>query len=288
MGSGAGTGKGLLFCYHRVISPRSLQVVVTLLALGCSRGTTPPSAITFRVERGPEVATPAVEDAMVPAPPANPAFADPRELPLAPGRTVYYALPPASEGARLIGHLHGVCGGPEHACGRWIHAAVEQGVLVCPTGNTRCGGTASWEGPNWGDLLLTMDHDLEKSVASVMKEHPRAVQRKDSILTGYSRGGFAVPEIARLHPGMWPLLLIIEANVPLYAQRLREVGARRVVLIAGENGTERPGMAKTRDQLVAAGFPVRMYLMPGSYHHYSSDMEDIMRRALAFLVEEPD
>jgi hypothetical protein len=208
-----------------------------------------------------------------------------RELPLAPGRTVYYALPHGAGPARLIGHIHGVCGGPPYACGKWLGAATEIGAIVCPTGNTRCGDTSSWEAPSWQALVLEMDRDLEKSVREVAFAHPGAVSREDSILTGFSRGGFAVPEIARMHPGRWPLLAIIEANAPIYAPRLREAGVRRVALVAAEHGAERAGMTRTHDQLVAAGLPARLFIMPRSSHLYPDDIEEIMRRVLAFLVE---
>ncbi len=208
-----------------------------------------------------------------------------RELPLAPGRTVYYALPREGGPVRLIGHIHGVCGGPPYACGKWLGAATEVGAIVCPTGNTPCGDTASWEAPSWQALVLEMDRDLEKSVGQVGAAHPGALSRDDAILTGFSRGGFAVPEIARMHPGRWPLLAVIEANAPMHAPRLREAGVRKVALVAAEHGAERAGMTRTHEQLVAARVPSRLFIMPRSSHLYPDDIDAIMRRVLGFLTE---
>src|SRR5690242_16335030 len=80
--------------------------------------------------------------ASAPAPLPRPHIAvdGPHDLPLAPGRTIYYARPLDPAGpSRLVAHLHGICFPPSYSCGRWLGAALDVGVLVCPTGNARCG-----------------------------------------------------------------------------------------------------------------------------------------------------
>jgi alpha/beta superfamily hydrolase len=129
-----------------------------------------------------------------------------------------------------------------------------------------------------------MDGDLERSIALVQKKHPHAVRREGAILTGYSRGGFAVPFIAAKHPGRWPYLLVIEADATFTTSGLRRAGVRRVALVGGELGTEIAGMQKTVDALVADGFPAQLFVMPKTGHLYSDNMEEVMRAALGFLV----
>jgi hypothetical protein len=246
--------------------------------------------------RAPDVGEPLVEDASpesdvrkaaaVDAPP--PRVDGPHEIPLAPGRTVYYALPGAPGTSRVIGHIHGVCGPPFYACGKWLDAAGEVGVLVCPTGNARCGdpatGLATWEAPSWGELVATMDRDLEKSVAKVAAKHQGSFTRDGAILTGYSRGGFAVPLIASMHPGRWPLLVIIEADAALSAAAMKRAGVRAISLVSGEYSPERKGMTKSAEALTRAGVPTRLFVMPKTGHLYSANMDDVMRDALAFVV----
>jgi hypothetical protein len=216
----------------------------------------------------------------------------PHSLTLEAGRPIYYAFPGKREQdagpARLVANLHGTCGGPTYACGTWIHAGVEVGALVCPTGNAHCGSSPlsppTWEAPSWGELVRDMDSDLERSLTIVESHHPHTIRREGAILSGYSRGGYAVPFIAGMHRGRWPLLLIIEADATLEPASLRRAQVRAVALVAGELGDQIAGMRKTADLLVAASFPARLFVMPRTGHPYSDNIEDVMRDALGFLV----
>jgi dipeptidyl aminopeptidase/acylaminoacyl peptidase len=129
-----------------------------------------------------------------------------------------------------------------------------------------------------------MDTDLERSIAIVLARHPRSIRRDGAVLTGYSRGGYAVPFIAGMHPGRWPFLLIIEADATLDPASLRRARVRAVALVAGELGDQIAEMRKTANALVAASFPARLFVMPRTGHLYSGNMEDVMREALAFLL----
>jgi pimeloyl-ACP methyl ester carboxylesterase len=206
-------------------------------------------------------------------------------LSLGPGRPIWYGRSPNGP-ARLVAHLHGMCGPPAYACGKWIHAGTEAGVLVCPTGNARCGdsgiGPPSWEAPSWPELVSTMNQDLEGSIAKVKGKIP--IEREDAILTGYSRGAFAAAVLATTHPGRWPHLLLIEANAPLRAEALVRARVKNVALVAGERGTEHAGMQKTADALSAEGYPARLFTMRNTGHLYSDDMEHVMHAALTFLL----
>ena len=226
---------------------------------------------------------------------ASPTVDGPHLLTLEPGRPIYYAFPGGTRDAgrgdgpwRLVAHLHGTCGPPPYACGTWIRAAVEVGALVCPTGNAHCGPSplspASWEAPSWGELVRDMDHDLERSIAIVEAHHKHAIRSEGAILTGYSRGGYAVPLLAGMHPGRWPFLLIIEADATLEPVALRRARVRAVALVAGELGKQIEPMRKAADALNAASIPARLFVMPRTGHLYSDNMEDVMRGALAFLV----
>ena len=54
-----------------------------------------------------------------------------------------------------------------------------------------------------------------------------------------------------------------------------------VALVAGEVGTEIAGERKTVEALMQAGFPARLFVMPGVAHLYSENMEQVMADALA-------
>ena len=107
-----------------------------------------------------------------------------QEISLETGRPIFFALPRAEGGGlrpRWIGHLHGMCGPPSYACGKWIAAGTELGIMVCPTGNARCGdptnGPASWEAPTWPELVDAMDAALESSITKVTSSRSRATAR---------------------------------------------------------------------------------------------------------------
>jgi predicted esterase len=217
--------------------------------------------------------------------PSGPIDGPHEQLSLGPGRPIWYARSPSGS-RRLVAHLHGMCGPPSYACGKWISAGTEAGVLVCPTGNARCGdsniGPPSWEAPSWPELVTAMSQDLEASIAKVKAKIP--IDRDDAVLTGYSRGAFAAAVIATTHPGRWAHLLLIEANAPLRAEALLRARVRNVALVAGERGTEHAGMKKTADALTAEGYPAKLFTMRNTGHLYSDDMEQVMHEALTFLL----
>lgn len=211
------------------------------------------------------------------------------DLTLDAGRPIYYALPRGMGGPfRLVGHVHGMCGSPSYACGEWIGAGTDVGIMVCPTGNARCGDSpyspSSWEAPTWPELVATMDADLERAVAKVEARRPGSIRKDGAILTGYSRGAYAAPVIARRHPDRWRYLVLIEANVQIDAEGLERSGVRAVALVAGEQGNEIVGMQKTQARLEQSGFPSRLFVMRRTGHLYSDDMDYVMHDALAFVL----
>ena len=204
---------------------------------------------------------------------------------LPPDRNVWYALPWSPEDHRLIAHLHGQCAPPVYSCGQWIDAGAERGVLICPTGNEHCNDSPT--GPAmWDESFALMDQDLERSVSIVSKKlGDGGVDRHGAIMTGFSRGAWAAIEIVRMHPGRWPLLVLVEGDVWINKAYLESSKVRAVAMVAAEQGTELPGMRKSVDAMKAAGYPAELFIMPKTYHLYSTDIEQVMRQALSFVIE---
>jgi predicted esterase len=134
------------------------------------------------------------------------------------------------------------------------------------------------------ELVGIMDRDLETSIAKVESRRRGAIRKDGAILTGYSRGAYAAPFIARSHPGRWRFLILIEANAPLSAPQLRASGVRAVALVAGEQGDQIAGMRKTESDLEREGFPAKLFPMKKTGHLYSEDMEYVMHDALTFVL----
>lgn len=276
-------------------------IAVVFAVSGCARTTrvdptSAPVSGTSSDAASSSVVDAAADVAAVPAPAPAPAVEvdvdGPHELSLEAGRPVYYAFPRVPRAGarplRLVAHLHGMCGAPSYACGKWLAAGVEVGAVVCPTGNARCGdsgiGPPSWEAPSWSELVAIMDKDLETSVAKVEAQHRGSIRRDGAVLTGYSRGAYAAAVIARQHKDRWPYLVLIEADATLSASSLRAAGVRAVALVAGEQGNEIAGMRATTESLEKEGFPARLFVMKKTGHLYSEDMESVMRDALAFVL----
>jgi predicted esterase len=284
--------------------PHSLLSAVTIAALGCCTCSCPgrppapgvPSADASQAAAQPAVAAAADagseapdEAALTEAPPQDAApgprtEVGPYEFPFLPGRDVFVVLPRSTAGPqRLLANLHGVCNPPGYACGYWVQASSEQGLLVCPTGNARCGAEA-YNAPTWTSTYAKMGEDLEKAIEVVMQRYPDAVTREGAVLTGFSKGAYAAVEIALRNPGRWPYLILNEADVALSDRKLREAGVRAVALLAGERGSQLAGERRTVQALTARGFPARLWVMPRAGHFYSDNIDQLMREALEFVL----
>jgi hypothetical protein len=207
----------------------------------------------------------------------------PFEIPFAGSRNVYYATPPVAGKHRVIANLHGLCNPPGYACGYWTQSASEQGFLVCPEGNSKCGAGGP---PSWDESFADMDKDLEKSVDAVSAQYDGELSREGAILTGFSRGGWAAPFIAAMHPGRWKYLILNEADVTLTSYGLKKAGVVAVVMMAGEYGTQLAGERETVKRLQKEGFPAKLIVMPKAGHYYSTNIDDLMREAMAFVIQQ--
>ena len=200
----------------------------------------------------------------------------PYELPFGKDRTVYMVAARSTKApARLLANLHGVCNPPGYACGYWTEAAASTGFLVCPSGNSRCGAGGP---PTWTESFTQIDADLETSIALVDARYPGAFGREGSVLTGFSLGATAAYQIALAHPGRWPYLVLVEADVSLDKAQLEKAGIRAVALVAGER--------TTAARLEKQGFRAKLWVMKGAGPHYSADIDAIMAEALAFVLSE--
>ncbi len=224
----------------------------------------------------------ATATASAPAPALRAAIG-PFEAYMLPGRPVWYALPRPEDSHRLIAHLHGQCAPPVYSCGQWIDAGAAYGFLVCPTGNEHCNDSGI--GPAmWDESFALMDQDLERGIAVVEKKTDGGFSRDGAVLTGFSRGGWAAIDLVRRHPGRWPYLVIVEADVTINKAYLDASKVRAVAMVAGEWGTELAGEKKSVEDMQAAGYPAELFVMPKTAHLYSTNIDDVMRQALAYVL----
>jgi pimeloyl-ACP methyl ester carboxylesterase len=184
--------------------------------------------------------------------------------------------------ARLLVMIHGVCTPVSYVCGAFKGVAADNGLLICPVGNTTCGSEGTGP-PSWEEPFAAIDDDVEASIKA-LGGHAPGFSREGSVLMGFSRGGYAAVILAVRHPGRWPLLILNEADVELTLPMARAAGIRAVALIAGEWGNQLEGERKTADTLTADGVPARLWTMPKAGHFYSTDIDVIMKEALEFVL----
>jgi hypothetical protein len=207
----------------------------------------------------------------------------PFEVPLVGKRTVYFVAPHVSGKQRLMAMLHGMCNPPGYACGLWAETAKDLGFLVCPTGDGTC-GPAMYNAPTWTEPREKIDEDLELAITKVDARYPGELARDGAVLLGFSRGAYEGAKIAAAHPGRWPYLVLIEADVKLSKKMLDDAGVRAVALMAGEIGGQIAGERKTATALAAQGFPAKLWVMRKAAHHYSDDIESLMREAITWVT----
>jgi hypothetical protein len=258
-------------------------LIVAAIA-GCPKAKDPKRAVA---DASPTPIADAAIEAAAPLPPPEPRPIGPYQIPFDGKRGVYYVVPKSRKTpARLLANLHGVCNPPGYACGYWVQSASERGFLVCPEGNSHCGPNGP---PTWDQPFPKFDTDLERAIAEVDAHYPGEISREGAVLTGFSLGAYAAAHIARAHPGRWPYLILIEANVALDAADLRKAGVRAVAMIAGEIGNQAAGERQTVAKLEKQGFRAKYWVMKGAGHHYSGDIDTIMSEALDFvLADETD
>lgn len=263
-----------------------LLVAVSCLACrGPSEPThvSPPDAATFdaSVDAPPEAAS----EVSIDSGPHLRAQTGPFETPFLGKRNVYWVAPRTEGPHRLMAMLHGVCNPPGYTCGLWSETAKDLGFLVCPTGDGSC-GPAMYDAPTWNEGDTKIDEDLEKAIATVDALVPGELSREAPVLLGFSRGAYVSVKIAEAHPNRWPYLVLIEATPALSAKRLRAAGVKAVALLAGEIGSQAAGEKKLEKALSQEGFPARYWVMKGAGHHYSNDVDVLLREAVAWATSQ--
>jgi len=265
---------------------RRAQAAFVLGCTACQAASAAPS---------PDPAPPLAIDASVDdaardeLPPSAHADAGPRDigpytLPFLPNRSIFLSVPSSrATPERLLANLHGLCNPPGYACGYWTRAASEVGFLVCPEGNGRCGAGDNAP-PTWTESFDAMGDDLERAIAATEAAFPGEITREGAVLTGFSRGAYAAPFLAARHPGRWPYLVLVEADVTLTVPMLERAKVRAVAMLAGEWGSQLEGSRKTCQTLARQGYPARLFVMPRAGHYYSADIDLQMRQALAFVL----
>jgi len=188
--------------------------------------------------------------------------------------------------ASTITFLHGACMSTTDTCRRLDALSSDDAWLVCPSGNSTCGGDASdWSGD--GDEKADfLDDAVGEALDSI--DLPRADTRRTDVLMGFSRGAFVARDVAYARPGRYRGLVLIGAATVPDAELLRKNGIRRVVLSSGDYDGSRKTMVVALTKLCAAGIPTRWVSLGKVWHALPVDSPGRLRDALEWVREDGD
>ena len=187
-------------------------------------------------------------------------------------------LPEGARATRLV-MLHGMCSDALGTCDYWNAAGRDGTVLICPTGNGRCGGWPDWQGDG-EDKAAFLDSVLD----TVKRRYgDQLASPGQDILMGFSRGAFVARDVAYARPGRYRGLILIGAALRPDAARLKASGIRAVVLASGDHDGARPMMRHAATELTARGLPARFMSLGKIYHQLPDDLEQHVAAAIAWI-----
>jgi poly(3-hydroxybutyrate) depolymerase len=192
----------------------------------------------------------------------------------------YQVLVPDSYSAQAAGPaivlLHGAGGNGAWSIAAWKDLAEEKGILlIAPTLPF---------GPQFEPLVPSLLRAIVAEAASKWKP-----DRNKIYLFGHSAGGILGFDAAMMDSELFAAAAIHAAMIfPSYDWIVGR--ARRKIPIAFYIGDHDeyfplPGARRTRDLLVAGGFPLHYVEMPGHDHNYRAVAEQVNRDAWAFLSQ---
>jgi predicted esterase len=200
-----------------------------------------------------------------------------------PAGTPVHAFPPLASGGTqspkpMVVMLHGMCSQALPTCEFWSPAGREGSWLVCPTGNSTCGGEPDWKGTGKEKAL-----SIDASVAAVDAEFGAHIDHAGDVLIGFSRGAFVARDVIYERPGRYTGAILVGASLSPDPARFKAAGIRRVLLAAGDYDGARPAMQRAAAALTAGGVPARYQSLGRIGHQLPDDFEAKMREALRWI-----
>lgn len=185
----------------------------------------------------------------------------------------------ASAADAVVVYMHGICGRPEHGC-PVFRASSHARMLVCPEAPGVCGG-----GRSWTDPMATVKV-IERARASSLVTAGIGSSDRPLVIAAFSQGGYALKSALPLMRGKVKSALIIGADVSFTVDELHALGIERLALGAGRYDMTYPGLRKTYERLLKAGFPVRFVDLGNVGHtYYAKDDSPIVGDAVAWLTD---
>jgi pimeloyl-ACP methyl ester carboxylesterase len=169
-------------------------------------------------------------------------------------------LPAAKPGARALVYLHGYCG-DVNAVGAFVPAAAAHGRLIALLGDQPC-----LDKPGrfkWSNDIRGLDARIQRAVRLVNRAQGLHLDPHDITLFGYSQGAVRAESLARFYASHYPRLIL---GGPPRRPKPEHFSRIRVIAVFGGELEDTRDMLGGADDLAAAGFHARFFLLPGVDH----------------------
>jgi hypothetical protein len=169
-------------------------------------------------------------------------------------------LPAATPGPRALVYLHGYCG-DVNAVGAFVPAAAAHGTLIALLGDQPCQNKPGRF--KWSNDIRGLDARIQRAVRLVNRAQGLHLDPHDITLFGYSQGAVRAESLARFYASHYPRVIL--GGPPRRPKPVHFSRVRAIAVFGGELEDTRD-MLGGADDLAAAGFHARFFLLPGVDH----------------------
>ncbi|MEO6602427.1 MAG: hypothetical protein ABIQ16_21275 [Polyangiaceae bacterium] len=170
-------------------------------------------------------------------------------------------LPSAEPSRRVLVYLHGYCG-DVNAVGAFVPAASAHGTLLALLGDQPCGKDKPGRF-KWSTDTHALDQRIQRAIRLVNRERKLDLDARDITVFGYSQGAVRAESLARYYAQRYPRVIL--GGPPRRPKPEHFKHVRRIAVFGGEL-EETTDMRGGADDLIAAGFQARFFLLPGVDH----------------------
>jgi predicted esterase len=186
-------------------------------------------------------------------------------------------LPAATPGPRVLVYLHGYCG-DINAVGAFVPAAAAHGTLIALLGDQPCKDKPGRF--KWSNDIRGLDGRIQRAVRLVNHAQGLHLDPHDITLFGYSQGAVRAESLARFYASHYPRVIL---GGPPRRPKPAHFSHIHVIAVFGGEKEDTSDMLGGADDLSAAGFRARFFLLPGVDHgDFGGELEG--NRALAEIL----
>jgi predicted esterase len=169
-------------------------------------------------------------------------------------------LPARNPGRRVLVYLHGYCG-DVNAVGAFVPSAAEHGALIALLGDQPCKGKPGRF--KWSSDTHALDQRIQRAIRLVNRTHQWNLDVHDVTLFGYSQGAVRAEALVRYYAKRYPRVILGGPPRRLQVEHFKHVQA---IAVFGGELENTHDMVSGADDLNAAGFRARFFLLPGVDH----------------------